>query len=295
MSDIGVRQLRTFLAIAEARHFGRAAAALVVTQPALSQQLAALERAIGAPLFRRRPSVVLTSTGEAFLAHARAAVARLDQAVAAGQRAARGEAGPLTVGFAASAILTPVAKVLHEFRSRFPDATLDLTELPPDEETAAVASGLVDVAFVREIVPHPGLRQRVVAREPFVVLVPRTHALAARAVVRPERLAGEPFVHFSRHVSPALYDQVAAICSRAGFSPNVVQHAREWLTELSLVHAGIGVAIVPASVGRLKLQGIRVLRLSGTSQVATVAICHRETGTSALADAFVETTRRVLP
>jgi len=286
--------MRYFVVVAEELHFSRAAQRLGIAQPALSQQIAAIERAIGGPLFVRKPAVALTPAGQVFLDQARATIAQFDRAVSAAARVAIGEAGPLVIGFAASAILTRVTDILHDFRVRFPDVTLDLKELSPAQETEAVLAGLVDVAFVREIAAHPELRYHDVVREPFVVLVPQDHHLGGCTTVEARQLAAEGFVHFPRDTAPSLYDHIATICREARFAPQVTQYTREWLTELSLVNAGVGIAIVPASVGELAPAGVRVIPIVGTRVTGAIALCHRRSNLAAVVDTFVRMTHSAI-
>ncbi len=284
---IQLRHLRYFIALAEELHFGRAAARLRIAQPALSQQIRVLEDAVGCVLLERRPQVALTPAGRVFLEEARQTLLRVQQGVDATQRIARGESATLTVGFAASAVLTLVPEIIRRYRERFPAVALDLRELSPPEEVELVRTGAVEVAFVREIADAPELVYTTLVREPLVALLPPGHALADAECVDVRALAAEPFVHFPREIAPTLYDQVMSACTAAGFVPRVVQQVREWLTELSLVEAGVGVALVPASFARVRWGGVVVRPLSDFTPRTSVALCHRRDGLSGPAAAFV--------
>jgi DNA-binding transcriptional LysR family regulator len=106
----------------------------------------------------------------------------------------------------------------------------------------------------------------------------------------PESLSKEPFVHFPREISPILYDQIAEICRNAGFIPNVTQETRAWLTSISLVEAGLGVAIVPNSVGRLKLGGVSFVPLDSPTE-STIALCYRRENVPPPITVFVQIAR----
>src|SRR5688500_13735253 len=121
---IELRHLRYFAAVAEELHFGRAARRLGIAQPPLSQQIARLEEMLGCALFTRRPRVALTPAGEALLVTARRAMAQVASGVEAVRRAGQGEAGVLTVGFAASVMLGPLPPVIRAFRARHPGVEL---------------------------------------------------------------------------------------------------------------------------------------------------------------------------
>jgi DNA-binding transcriptional LysR family regulator len=290
---VSLRHFRYFVALAEELHFGRAAKRLRVAQPALSQQVRALEDALGCVLLERRPRVALTPAGHVFLHEARQTLARVEGGIEATQRVGRGEGGSLSVGFAASAVLTHFPETVRQYRERFPRVALHLQELSPAAEVEAVRTGAVDVAFVREIGAGPDLAYEAIVREPLAVLLPEEHTLAAAESVQLEALAGEPFVHFPREIAPTLYDQILVLCRQAGFLPHVVQEVREWLTEISLVQAGIGVAIVPASFERIRWRGISCRPLRDQGARAIVAICHRREGLSPAAAMFAQIAREV--
>lgn len=188
-------------------------------------------------------------------------------------RAGRGETGTLNVGFAASAVLTNFPEVIKTYRSMFPDVTLQLRELTPTAEVEAIKDGTVDVGFVRELSTDEGLIYKDVLREPFGVILPHKHPLAARKSIPPELLADEPFIHFAPEVAPTLYNQVMQICRSAGFHPRIVQEVREWLTHISLV--GVGVALVPMSLQRIHWSGVTIRPLRNCSTRAMIALCHR--------------------
>lgn len=285
---IDSRHLRYFVALAEELHFGRAAANVGVAQPALSQQIRKIEDELGVMLFERRPVVALTQAGQALLVHAREALAGLDVALAAARRGAQGESGSLSIGFAASAVLTRFPRVVRQFRQRFPDVTLELRELPPEFETDTVARRRVDVAFVRETPQDERLIYERVEQERLVALLPRAHRLASAKTLRLEELAEEPVIHFPREISPTLYDQIQQAWRSAGAQPRVVQEVREWMTEISLVQAGLGVAVVPSSLHRLRLGGVSFRELKGRLPRPSISICYRASGLSPVASRFVE-------
>lgn len=287
-SRVHLRHLRYFLALAEDLHFGRAARRLRVAQPALSQQIRALEEALGCTLVQRRPRVALTDVGRVFVEEARQTLARMERGIEAARRMARGESGFLPVGFAASAVLTHFPEIIWHYRERFPAVALDLRELSPAGEVESIRTGEIDVAFVREIGDTPDLVYTTLVQEPLTVLLPPGHPLAGADAVDLDALAGEAFVHFPREIAPALYDQILLACREAGFLPRVVQQAREWLTELSLVQAGLGVALVPASFERIRWGEVTVRPLRDQTPRATIALCHRREGLSGAAAAFVQ-------
>ncbi len=252
-----LRHLRYFVTVAEELHFGRAAAKLFIAQPPLSQQIQQLERELGVPLFTRTSRrVQLTPAGEAFLLEARQILKSVSRAVDTAQWAARGEIGWLGIGFAASATYDLLPNVLHDFRAAFPEVSLSLQELNAAEQAAALRDKTIHVGFARPYVPRPELVVSAVQREPFLAAFPEAHSQAGDKPLRLSELADEPFISFPELPKPSYAETVRLACESAGFTPRVVQEVREMQTALSLVAAGFGVALLPASVRHLHRDGV---------------------------------------
>jgi DNA-binding transcriptional LysR family regulator len=291
-----LRHLRYFAAVARELHFGRAAQKLGIAQPPLSQQIKGMEELIGHPLFERKPRVRLTPAGEVLLEVAQRTLAQLDEGLDLTRRAGRGEAGKLTVGFAASILTTALPEILRTYRERYPGVELRLRELSSAAQAAALSDGGIDVGFAREAVsPGSDLICEPVLREEFVAVLPPSHRLAARRRLPLDALAGEPFVHFPRAVAPALYDQIADVCRRAGFRPRVAQEAQEWLTILGLVEAGIGVSLVPASFRRLQWGGVQYKQLGPPREFTDVFLCRRSAPAAPAVVSLIEIARGITP
>lgn len=301
MHNIELRHLRYFVAVAEDLSFSKAAERLGIAQPPLSQQIQRLETLVGHPLFERRPRVRLTPAGEAFLLAARRALAQVEQGVEATHRAARGEIGTVTVGFAASMILSLVPEVVRAFRKRFPGVDLQLRELSSAAQVQALRDGQIDVGLVREPLPigdlgKGELRFETIGGESLVAVLPPEHPLAGQRRVPLAALSEEPFVHFPRQVAPGLYDRILSLCQDAGFHPRVVQEAHEWLTIVGLVEAGMGVSLVPESFRKLKWGKVvyRPLDLaSGTGGRYAITLCWRADGERPAVEAFLRTCREL--
>ncbi|TPQ23850.1 LysR family transcriptional regulator [Streptomyces sporangiiformans] len=221
--DVHGRDLRYFVAVAEELHFTRAAERLYVSQPALSKQVRALERQLGAPLFERdRQGVRLTPVGTALLPHARQVIAAWKAALNAAERAKTEQAAVLLVGMSTSPAR---GGLLPAIRSRFtethPEATLRLRQIGWEDPTAGLADGTVDVAFIW--LPVPDLDRYttvVVAEEPRVVALAETHPLAARESFDFAELLDEPFLALPKSAG-VLRDYWLALDERAGRPPRI--------------------------------------------------------------------------
>ncbi len=282
------RQLRYFIAVAEELHFRRAAERLHMSQPPLSQQIRALEDELGfALLTRTRRLVQLTAAGDAFLRDARAILGELDGAVATARRIDAGQTGRLRIGFVGSALLSIVPGTVERFRAERPGVAIELRERSTVDQLRAVSAGVVDVGLVRPPIEDDGeLRAETVLRERTVAALPAGHELAALSRVSLRRLAAEPLVLFPRDQAPGYHDLLIGALADAGAGPRVIQYAPEMLTIIGLVAAGTGVSLVPASVGRLALDGVAYRPVSGAPRSELVAIT-RVGDDSALVRAFV--------
>jgi DNA-binding transcriptional LysR family regulator len=289
-----LQQLRYFVAVGEELHFGRAAERLGIQQPPLTQQIQRLEAKVGSGLLVRRPRVQLTAAGTVLLRHARRVIAQADHGLEATRQAARGEGATLTVGFASSTLPAGVARAIHDFRREMPQVELRLRELASAAQSAALRDGTIDVAIAREPAEEAGISCVEVVREPFMAVVPPGHRFAKRRRIPLATLADEAFVHFPRVVAPGLFDRIAALCRTAGFVPGVAQEAREWMTIVSLVEAGLGVTLVPASFQHLRWGRVRYLALSSPRERTTaVAICSRTEDSPPAAERFAQVMRDV--
>jgi DNA-binding transcriptional LysR family regulator len=257
---IELRRLKAFVAVAEEGHVTRAAEKLGMQQPPLSRLIQGLEAELDVLLLHRtRRGVEPTPAGKALLEEARAVLARAEKVEAAVHRAARGEEGRLAIGFTSSAGLHPfVTSVLRQFRETLPGVALELEEGGTGELVEALLQGRLDAAFVRSPVGRmSAISVETVLDEPMVVTLPAGHRFAAaNGTLALADLSEEPFILYRRRAGPGLYDAILAACHAAGFSPHVVQEAPRLTATLSLVAAGLGVSIVPASMRRLADDGI---------------------------------------
>jgi DNA-binding transcriptional LysR family regulator len=252
-------QLRYFVAVAEALHFGRAAAALHISQPPLSRAIRALEQKLGVLLFARsRRRVELTPEGARLLDEVRRILGQLERTVQEVRGLARGEEGRLRIGFVSLADYGVLPGLLKAFKSARPGIALALREMLSPDQGAALAGGELDFGFLLPPVAGAGdLEHVVVQRERFVAALPARHRLAAtRGKLAVSALAGEPLVMVPRDIAPGLYDIVTGLAARAGISFNVAQEAIQMQTVVSLVSSGLGAAIVPGSVANLGRRGV---------------------------------------
>jgi len=288
-TDIDLRHLRYFVAVAEELHFGRAALRLHIAQPPLSQQIRQLERNLGHALFvRTSRSVSLTTAGKELLERARRTLARVEEDLSAVRRVGRGELGALTVAFTGSAILrNPLPEAIRAYRRKYPEVDLRLRELGTMLQIDALRDGSIDLAFLRDPGPFDGLVIEELSREPYVAVLPSRHALAKLRVVPVKKLRGEPFIFHRRDIGPLAFDRTMAVCKHAGFLPEIVQEAPQWPTVIRLVESGLGVSIAPACVSKLETMGVVFRPTNAKSAFTEVSLGHRNEPVAPTAVEFV--------
>jgi DNA-binding transcriptional LysR family regulator len=245
-----LRQIRSFLSIAETLHFGRTAELIHISQPALSLQIRALEEEVGVRLFERnRRKTRLTAAGSAFRDDAAAALSQLGQAIRRARLAASGKLGLLRIGFVSTAGSEIVPNIVRQFRQLNPEVEFSLRNILTAEQVHMLETGSLDIGFLRvPIGDHSALDVVTVHREPFVLVVPSSHKLAKRKRVRLREVAGQDFVMYERTYAPGFHDLIFGILRDARIIPNVSQTAVEIPTLISLVASGMGISIMPASV-----------------------------------------------
>jgi DNA-binding transcriptional LysR family regulator len=285
---VELRHLRYFAAVAEELHFGRAAARVRIAQPPLSQQIRQLEEELGVALFNRtKRHVELTAAGRAFVEEVRRVFEQTERAVRTAQRAGRGEIGELAIGFVQSADLDVLPRVLRAWSARFPHVEIELHALLPGAQVEALRDGRIHVGFVRLPVDESGLVVETIQREPLLAALPQGHRLARRARVRLADLAGDTMILFPRDTAAGYYDVFLSACRRAGFSPRVLNPG-SMQTNLGLVSAGLGVALMPASIRNLRREGVVYRPLAAPVPHVDMAVAYRQGERSAVLSAFLE-------
>lgn len=290
-----LRALRTFVAVAEELHFGRAATRLHLAQSAVSQQVAHLERDVGVALLERTSRrVALTRAGAAFLVEARRTLDAAGSARRAARRAAAGETGWLRIGFVDSAAYDLLPRLLAAFHHHRPEVHLELQELSTESQLAGLGDH-VDVSITRDTDPQPGVELTPLLDEPLLAAVDDGHHLADREVADLAELATEPFVLFPREHVPMVYDHLIAVCRLAGFRPREGAQALQYATMLGLVAAGYGVAVVPAAVRVVGSAHVRYLPLRDAHATSRLAIAVPVERTDPLATMFVNLAHDLAP
>lgn len=288
-----LHQVRCFVAVAEELHFGRAAVRLHMTQPPLSRQIQLLERALGVLLLERSERQVrLSPAGQRFLQDARHILKMTELAGQSARRFALGESGRLIVGFTATSGYIMIPRLLAHVGTQLPGVAFELIEQVSSSQIEALEAGLLDVGFVRQVVPNGRLQYNLVSSEPFVAAVPRKHALAQQERLRPDDFDRQPFLTYNSTEGRYFHDRVASLFARNDVSPRYVHQLAQTHSILGLVNAGQGCALVPASAQALRMSNVVFRPLDGTElRAETFLTCRRDSGNPVL-PFFMEITRR---
>jgi DNA-binding transcriptional LysR family regulator len=287
-----IRHLKHFVAVAEEKHFGLAAVRLNMTQPPLSLSIKKLEEELGVKLFDRTTKrVSLTSAGDVFLSGAYDALQRMDELTNDTQRAASGHLGRLKLGFVGSAIYEALPKTIRTFRKYYPDVQLDLKEMATVEQIEALSKNEIDVGILRPPITGGALYDlSPISEEAMVAVLPSNHPLAKNETIQLELLKDDAFILFPHNVSPNLHALVLLACREAGFTPNIFQTAPQIQTQISLVSAKLGVALVPACAARVRYPDVvfRPIEVSKIHINTQMSVVHRRDEKSAIVQSFVD-------
>ncbi|HEY0328449.1 MAG TPA: LysR family transcriptional regulator [Rhodopseudomonas sp.] len=285
-------QLRCFLEVAETLHFTRAAERLHLSQPALSTQIDKLERELGVDLFERsHKKTTLTYAGTLYRDEARKILALGSRAVERARLAAAGQIGRLRIGFISTATAYVVPQLIAEFRKQAPHVELDLHHSLTAEQVKLLSSGELDIGFLRVPLPEPrGLSTILVHQEPYKLFLPATHPLASRPLLDWQDLDGADFVTYSQLNAPGVAAALALVMQQAGIRPAATHAASDMYSLISLVSAGVGIAIAPASLQHYRLPNVVIRDLQGI-RPSEVALAHRDGIDHPAALAFIRTAR----
>ena len=294
---VEIRWLEAFVAVAEELHFGRAASRLGMAQSPLSQTVRRLERELDTSLFDRSTrSVALTPAGRALLPHVYRAFDELEL----GRQATRASDGvvhgTLSIGFSGALNHHTLSPLTRAVRSRYPEVTLSLTgRVMTREGVEQVERGGLDLAFVGLPIEASPVRTRLVAQEPLGAVLPVDHRLAKEPVLDLADLAGEPFVATPVTAGSALQQLAEQACVRAGFRPDVVQESTDPFLILTLVSAGVGVALMAESIAAVLPPGAVHVPLRDEPTFMRHAIAWRDDNPSPVLRAVLEVAEEVLP
>ncbi|MFI5625610.1 LysR family transcriptional regulator [Nocardioides sp. NPDC051685] len=268
-----LRHLRYFVAVAEERHFGRAAQRLHMAQPPLSQQIRQLEAELGLTLLTRTTRRVdLTPAGAAYLERAREILGAVDAAAHEAASIASGRRGRLLIGCVGSATYSLLPTLARTLRTELPEVEFGFRgEMLSPDQAAALADGTLDLGLLRPLPDSAGLAITHLRQEDLLVAMPKDHRFAARRQVRVTDLDGEGLVIHAGSGRSAMNAMIQHLFDEAGIGTHIAHEVAETSTLVTFVAAGLGVAIVPEPTAALAVPNVVYVPLSGTPGVELVA------------------------
>ena len=294
-----IRQLQRFVAVAEHRNFRRAAAQLHVSQPPLSDSIRNLEQEISVQLFaRNRKNVELTEAGKVFLERAKLILSQLEDSVALAQSVDAGMRGQLSIGFFPTATYNVLPRILRSFRQRHPDVSLRFVELTTPEQPNALRQKNIDIGlFLVPTVDVSGLCLETFYRERLIVALPEDHHLADRPKLRLAELRHEQFVFIPPRWGTGYHARVSHAFTQAGFAPDVAAEVGHLHTMVSLVAAGMGVAVGASSLMNFRPPGVVFKEISGRASALYIelGLAWREEDDAPLVASFLNSARQIAP
>lgn len=286
-----LRRLRYFVAAAEEENFRRAAERLHIAQPALSKQIALLERHLGCSLFSRvKRRVVLTPVGRLYLEDARRIIRELDLANQRVRLAAEGKVGTLRIGLRETAGRSQlVSRTCRRFRQSYPEVELRLQQMTSPAQSRALWNGELDAGFIYLSPEHDeGLARLAVAEDRFYLALHRAHPLVKKERIRLQDLTYEPLIWLARSHDAYYSDALLRDCIAGGLTPRIIQEADNEPMSLNLVAVGMGSSFVVAPNDDPPMPDVILKPVVELSNVLILALVWREDTLSPLTDNFVK-------
>jgi DNA-binding transcriptional LysR family regulator len=266
-------------------HFTRAAKLLNISQAALSQQIRVLEKKIGVRLLERtNRHVQLTPAGIAFRGRGQAILCETAEAAAEARSIGSSEGGRIIVGYVTTAAMVVLPKILDPFCTRFPGSVVDFRELDPGAQLEALQQNRIDAGFTRVPTSLPSLECRLLTREKLIVALPERHPAVKYRTVDLRNLSEDRFLLPPRHALTGVHEKIINACQKAGFIPKYTESIGLAATAVWLVASGLGIALIPESFKKWKLDGVIYRRLDHDMPVIDLYAIRRKAMASPLLD-----------
>lgn len=262
--------LKYFIVLAEELHFGKAAARLSITQPPLSTAIKLLEEELRVTLFdRTKSSVQLTETGKAFLTEANNIIESTERAKKIAASTQNGSRGHLNIGFCGTLIFRDIINSIKEFKDYHPHIEISLHEMNSQQQVDALTMGNIHLGFMYGYEPPEPLSFHQWIEDRYELCIPADHPKAHQTLLNLEDFKNEKFIMFERTINPKNFDTVMQSFAHYKFSPKIAYHTKSWMTSLSMVSEGCGIAILPHSLTKAKMQGVKIIPLNGLEIISS--------------------------
>lgn len=275
-SQMNLKRLSYFIAVAEEMHFGRAAERLGMAQPPLSRQIQQMEQETGAVLFNRgRSAITLTQAGTRLYDRGREVLREIEDIKLEVRRIGQGSEGRLRIGFVGSSAFGIMPNIIKSFRASHPGVNLSLMPMNNAQLYRALIRREIDVAFARPTLQDPEFVTRKLCEEELIVAAPDTLDVPAGQALNLAELRKENFILYPEFPRPSYADFVLDQCRTQGIEVEQRVFTMDLQTALSLVAIGEGLCIVPESVGSAPRNGIRFHRIAPPIGTTALSVNHR--------------------
>ncbi|WP_240421317.1 LysR family transcriptional regulator [Paenibacillus periandrae] len=261
---MNIQQLLYFISVAEHHNFMEAAKHLYIGQPALSRQIAELEKDIGVLLFsRNNRSVHLTPAGTVLLKYAKSIISLSNEALDNTRKAGRGLIGSLSIGYLYDKIKIP--ELIGRFRNKYPNTSVNLNRYNWGSLIEALQHEELNIGFMYSfgLERYPEMEYFNVFQDTLELVMSERHTLSGKSSIKLSDLAKEPFLHMSRNISPLSYEVTLNTCQKNGFTPDVIHESPQTDSLLMLIEAGVGITILPSYVSSQKSPSLRFIDIEG--------------------------------
>ncbi len=247
--NFDLRQLRTFLTIAQTLNFRQAAEILHIAQPALSRQIAQLEQALDCQLFnRQKRQISLTDAGQHLFESLPSLFEQLNIITNRTQAIANGQFINIKLGFSSAAMSSFLPSIIKQLHQQLEQCEFEFKEATSDELIQAVLDKQLDAAFILHRPEHPLLNTLAIKADRTGIILPDNHPLLAKTILEAGDLKGQTLIVFPRHTNPSMYDDIINYCQQAGFHPQHIIETAPRSTAIGLVAAGQGIATIAESL-----------------------------------------------
>ena len=280
MANIETRLFRYFVALADERHFSRAAMRLKISPPTLTHQIQKLENQLSAKLVERNGNthIEFTEAGLRFLERARDVLRQVEEAEVVVQQAARGETGRIEISFMPSVACSGLMqKLLGDFQRENPAVEIILHKMVPFEQISAMLRKTIDCGFIRAPYRYPaGLDGFVIDRQPMVLALPKNHPLARRRKIDPRILRDETFVNPPNELDIGFWGHTETVAKLGNFTPKVAKRVHDMITALTYVSVGYGIGVVSKSMSKINIPNVVYREFAANPPpTSTVAFVYR--------------------
>lgn len=277
-SNMEIRHIKYFMAVAKTHNFSKAAQLLGISQPPLSIQIKHLEEEVGSDLFyRTSQGATLTAAGEVFLKSVAHIESQLQSAIEQTQRVANGDMGELRLGFTGTAILNPlIPQAIRTFQKKHPHINLILKEANSLLLIDDIADNELDIAVIRT--PHNYQSDICIQHLLYENLVAALHQdtpCTGEPYILLSSLKDQKFIVSPYEVSAGLHDATINACKQSGFEPIFGPSAPQIVSILSLVAANLGVSLVPETTQQVNIKGIRYKALHPDTTKVSLGLAHQ--------------------